>query len=330
MVHTPGIIFLPLLQLDYNSTRQLAYIWETATTPILSTELSLFIIIPILVIFSAVLLAIGLPTVFELDLTWDFIGLFSILGIIGSWELNRNQILIQTIKIPLQFNIRLTVLLVTLGISIVIGIIPAVKMNSSISKCTCSITSIILVAIFFTDTYFLPITLSASFLPLVMFTIIYPVEIISTISFITAIIAGIITAKRFLSWLIRKNSSYKSGNKSRKAKCYYYTYCTIAAVLCYVLVPFAFYLLLILYLEMLNSLSESPTSQLFKLLLSFVPPVLTTIIGIMLTKKLGQVKKPNTSTKESDIELKTIDNLKRAEEGEARRRPASNSRMSNK
>ena len=300
MVHTPGIIFLPLLQLDYNSTRQLAYIWKTATTPILSTELSLFIIIPILVIFSAVLLAIGLPTVFELDLTWDIIGLFSILGFIGSLELNRNQILIQTIKIPLQFNIRLTVLLVTIGISIIIGIIPAVKMKSSISRCTCSITS----AIYFTDTSFLPITLSASFLPLIMFTIIYPVETISTISFITAIIAGIITAKRFLSWLIRKNSSYKSGNKSRKAKCYYYTYCTIAAIFCYGLVPFAFYLLLILYLEMLNSLSESPTTQLFKLLLSFVPSVLTTIIGIVLTKKLEQEKKPNTSTKEFDIELK--------------------------
>ena len=81
---------------------------------------------------------------------------------------------------------------------------------------------------------------------------------------------------------------------------------------------------------MLNSLSESPTSQLFKLLLSFVPPVLTTIIGIMLTKKLGPGKKPNTSTKEFDIELKTVDNLKRAEEGEPRRRSTSNSRMSNK
>jgi hypothetical protein len=329
--HPWYINFLPLLQLDYNSTGQLAYVWETSTTSttsILSTELALFIIIPVLVIFLAVLLAIGLPSVLELDCTWGYNGLYTVLCAIGGLELNTNQILIERINIPLQSNIRLTVLLVILGISIVIGIIAAVKRKSSISryKYTCSIFT----AIAFIGMSFHIIILSAAFLPLVMFTVIYPVEIISTLSFITAIIAGIITAKRCLSWLIRKNSSYKSGNKSRKAECYYYTCCTVAALLCYGLVPIAFYLLLILYLEMLNSLSESPTSQLFKLLLSFVPSVLTTIIGIMLSKKLGQEKKPNISTKESDIELKTMDNIRRAEEGEPRRRPTSNSRMSNK
>ena len=263
------------------------------------------------------LLAIGLPNLLvnELDHTWESIGLIVTLYNTGISEVNSNQIIIQAINIPLQLNIRLTVLLMTFGISIVIVIIAAVKMKSSISKCTCRI---IIFAIFFFNISFLLIILSVAFLPLLIFTVIYPVEIISTLSFTTAIIAGISTTKRFLSWLIRKNSSYKSGNKSRKAKCYYYTYCTIAVIFCYVLVPFASYLLLILYLEMLSLLSESPTSQLFKLLLSFVPSVLTTIIGIMLTKKPQQEKKPNTSTKESDIELKTIDNLKRAEEGEPR------------
>ena len=81
---------------------------------------------------------------------------------------------------------------------------------------------------------------------------------------------------------------------------------------------------------MLSLLSESPTSQLFKLLLSFVPSILTTIVGVMLTKKLGQEKRPNTSTKtlgikqnttaeegdiKSDIELNSIENgINRAKE----------------
>ena len=127
--------------------------------------------------------------------------------------------------------------------------------------------------------------------PLVVFTTIYPVEMISTVSFVIATITGIIMGTMIWKWFVRKN------NKSDKlSKCYYYGCNTIIFIASYIAIPITFQLLLIMYLSLLKSMSESPISQFFQLILSFVPSITATIAGILLTKKLRSTPKKKTDT----------------------------------
>ena len=195
--------------------------------------------------------------------------------------------------------------LMTIGVCIIVGVITALMNRSHLIQCR------IHIAILYILGSLVPAYLLITFIPLLMFTIIYPLETIPILSFGIAIIAGIIITDKVRRRFGHKNSLHMSGNKSRTIKKYYYR---TVFTLYYGLVPFAFSYLLVLYLGTLNILSESPTNNFFTLLLAFVPSVLTTTLGVLLNKKLGQVKKPNTSTNESSTEQNTAEN--RAEGGD--------------
>lgn len=230
------------------------------------------------------MLLIGLPNVFGLNLECKHI--LPVYGLVLSTTIESScWIILGSIAInmtPYIFT-HVTLSLMTIGVSIIVGVIVAL-MNRSSHR--------IRVAMMYSFGSLVPVYLLITSIPMLMFTVIYPLETIPVLSFGTAIIAGTIITNRVKRWYSHINSLY---NKPRKIKqCnyqlgFFYYY--------YGLVPTVFIVLLVLYQGTLNILSESPTNNFFALLLAFVPSVLTTTFGFMLSKKLGQVKKPNTSTK---------------------------------
>ena len=215
-------------------------------------------------------------------------------------EMDYQWKLIRTLNIAIHSKLRLTVMFLTLGIGIMVGIITIIagmKRKWSLTRTGITMATFGLMCI-------LIVNLVMDSIPLVVFTTIYPVEMISTVSFIVASIIGIVLGAYVLKWFVRKNYKSQTGKQSKKEKCYYHTCYVIIFIFFHILVPLALELLLITYLSLLKSLSESPISQLFQLILSFVPSISATVAGFLLTKKLG-----SESEKKVKVPYKSQDDL---------------------
>lgn len=257
------------------------------------SELILFWIILMLVLSTLVVLLIGLPRLLKCSLNWESGGLGFELANIVHMEIDYSIRLISAFKIALHTQIRRAILFSTLGISIVtviFTIIVGLKVTRSISMSMG-------LAFFSFIICMLTVNLVIYSLPSIMFTFIYPVEMITTISFIVAAIVGIGIGKAVLEWFVDKEYTSASGKRSKKEKYYHKMKCVLLFICVYIIIPFAMNGLLILYLSLLNSLAESPVSQLSQLLLAFVPSISATIVGYVLTKKLGHKEKPAPASK---------------------------------
>ena len=248
------------------------------------------------VVFCLILLAIFLPKLFKPSKEFVKGGLWFQLFNIMQMEMDYQWKLIRTFNIPIHSKLRLTVMFLTLGIGIVVGIITIIagmRLKWSLTRTGITMATFGLMCI-------LIVNLVMDSIPLVVFTTIYPVEMISTVSFIVASIIGIALGAHVLKWFVRKNYKSDSSKLSKKEKCYYYTCYVMIFIFFHILVPFALELLLITYLSLLKSLSESPISQLFQLILSFVPSISATVAGFLLTKKLGSESEKKVPNKSKD------------------------------
>ena len=264
-----------------------------------SSEIFLFWIILMLVLSTLIVLVIGLPHLLKCSLNWESGGLGLEFGNIVQMDIDYNFKLISAFKIALHTQIRHAILFSTLGISIVAGIITIIVGL----KVTRSILTSLCLALFSFIICMLTVNLIIDSLPLIMFTFIYPVEMITTTSFIVAAIVGISIGRAIMAWFVDKEYESDSGKRSKKGKCYHKTKCVLLFICTYFAIPFAVNGLLILYLSLLNSLAESPISQLSQLLLAFVPSTLATLLGYVLTKKLGRKEKPAPASKFNDYQF---------------------------
>lgn len=125
--------------------------------------------------------------------------------------------------------------------------------------------------------------------PVLIEAFIYPTEVITTTAFIIIGIASTITRYTLLKWFISKNFDKSTSKKKKniKRKCYYCLQMLAIAVCTYIIVPVSVYLLLLFYSILLKFRSESPSSQLIQILLSFVPPFLAGLGTFMVRKRLG-------------------------------------------
>lgn len=191
------------LQLDYNATGKVAYAWNTSMDKFQLPEIILFWIIALLVLSTAIIFAIGLPRLLKCTLDLDSGGLGFELGNVMQMDIDYNWRIIRTLKTVLHSQIRYTILFSTLGISIVAG---AITIFAGL-KVTRSTGISVFLGIFSFIVYMLTINLIIDSIPLVMFTFIYPVEMITTISFIVAAIVGIgILEGKFWNGLLTKNT----------------------------------------------------------------------------------------------------------------------------
>ena len=179
---------------------------------------------------------------------------------------NGNGLLISALNTHIHSKIRQIVFSTTLGIGIVVGlvtVVAGVRYKWSFWKAVLGVVT-------FGSMCILMLHMAVASIPLVIFTTIYPVEMISTVSFVIAMFVGTSTGAVPLKLFVHVN--YKFDKPSKKERCYIKCYSRIVFIFIHITVPFAFYLLLIMYLSLLKSLSESPISQFLKLILSFVPP----------------------------------------------------------
>ena len=161
-------------------------------------------------------------------------------------------------------------------------------------KCSC--TGIRQTTDIFCSIYMLVICFAAYSLPVIIEAFIYPSETVSTIGFIMIAIATISAGHTKLNRYTRSDS--KSKSTSKLTKCWYYLQMGLLCACLYFIIPAAVYILLIFYLSLLKLLLESPTSQLFQLILTLVP-IIVGIFSLIIQKKLGSEKKakqPNEST----------------------------------
>lgn len=148
--------------------------------------------------------------------------------------------------------------------------------------------------------------------PVLIEAFIYPTEVITTTAFIIIGIASTITAYTLLKWFISKNSdkSTSKKKKSTKKECCYCLQMSAIAVCTYIIIPVSAYLLLFFYSTLLKLRSESPSSQLIQILLSFVPPFLAGLGTFMVRKRLGgqyviRAKKNNDDDNEKNQSIST-------------------------
>ena len=155
----------------------------------------------------------------------------------------------------------------------------------SVYSCNCSCAEITKVFIF-AYTLLAVILIAIYSFPILIEAFIYPTEVITTIAFIVIGIASTVTAYTLLKWFISKNFNSKK-KKNTKRKCCYCLQMLAIIVCTYIVVPVSVYLLLFFYSTLLKFRSESPSSQLIQILLSFVPPFLAGLGTFMVRKRLG-------------------------------------------
>ena len=284
------------MQLNYNTTGKTAYIWNVDTSERRPLEVPLFVIIVSLAILTLLLLTVMLPKLhnYYTKFNWDSDGLGLLLGVITLAEIFFHFVLKFRFSIDLYSNIRDILGYVILSVTLyggIYGAIAAIASHCFYGKCSCE--GILKSIETFASTFIIAMCIVVYLFPVLIEAFIYPAEIISTIGFIVVGFASISTAYTMLKWFIHKSGSNKIINKSRnlKEKCCYHLQEAIILICVYVIVPFAVYMLLVFCLSLLRLLLESPTSQLFQILLSIVPPTLAGLGSFMVKKKLASQDK---------------------------------------
>ena len=161
-------------------------------------------------------------------------------------------------------------------------------------KCSCRGT--IRSADHFCSIYMFVICFAAYSLPVLIEAFIYPTEVISTIGFIMIGFATISGAYTILKRYVRSGSNTKS-----KPKCWYHLQMGAISLCLYFVVPLAVYMSLVFYLSLLKLLLESPTSQLFQLILTLVP-VIVGLSSLIIEKKLGSEKKSDQLKEDAELD----------------------------
>jgi hypothetical protein len=277
----------------------MAYIWNTDTNLLQPEEETLFIIIIILGIFLFVLLTLVLPKLYHTYnqmFNWDSGGLEALLLFIVFIEVYYH-FLFRHLQRDLYSNIQSKLECVMIAVTLfggIYGFVVACYYGKCIT-CICSSKTISLIYIFVT-------CFAAYLLPVLIEAFIYPTEVVSTVGFVMIAIATISAGHTILKRRTRSGSNSKSTNMT---KCWYHLRMGFLCVCLYFIIPTAVYILLVFYLSLLKLLLESPTSQLFQLILTLLP-IIVGICSLIIQKKLGSEKKAN-QPKENTEEIVEVE-----------------------
>ena len=293
------------MQLNYNTTGQTAYIWNIDTNSLQLEEYVLFVAIVILGIFLLVLLTAFLPRVHhayseKYKSSWDSNSVETLISFILIVEIFYHFLFrFYFSKLDLYVNIRVKLQYVVISATM-FGVIYGFAAGCYYRKCSCR--GIIRIVDNFGSIYMLVICFAAYSLPVLIEAFIYPTEVISTIGFIMIAIAIISAGSAHTT--LNQNTRFDSNSKSTctMAKCWQRLQMVLLCACLYFIIPAAVYVLLLFYLSLLKLLLESPTSQLFQLILTLVP-VTVGICSLVIEKKLGSQKKQNQQKEKIDSEF---------------------------
>ena len=281
----------------------MAYIWNTDTNSLQLEEKTLFITIIILGIFLFVLLTLVFPKLYNTYsqmFNWDSGGLEFLLFIIAIIEVYYHfAFRLHYLERDLYSNIQSKLVHVMIAVTLFGGIYGFI-VACYYGKCTTCIRS----SENFCSIYIFITCFAAYSLPVLIEAFIYPTEVVSTIGFIMIAIAIISAGHTILKRRTRSGSNSKSISKS--TKCQYHLQMGFLCACLYFIIPTAVYVLLVFYLSLLKLLLESPTSQLFQLILTLVP-VIVGICSLIVQKKL--------SGDDSDDETKRVQERRKHKRG---------------
>ena len=176
----------------------------------------------------------------------------------------------------------------------------------------------------FCSIYIFVVFFAAYSLPMLIEAFIYPTEIISAIGFIMILIA--ISAMCTIQ-IIRYTRLFGLNSKSITILSTWNHLQLLLLAICLYLLYSIVYNLLVLYLSLLKLLLESPTSQLFQLIL-IILPIIVGIGSLILKNKLGSKMKPNQPKENTDSKLNS-DNSERINEEDDQTQDSTNTREQN-
>ena len=290
-------ILLSSLQLSFNTTGRSAYTWNTNVSSYQPLEMLLFIIIVSLAIFAllpTVIILLTLQAYYNTRYTWDTRCLQMLICTTLVIETAAHFLLKEYIMIDVYAYIRNIIAygMIAIGtLGFICGFLRSVYSSCDcIKKASCDCILLCIEKAFIFGNILLTVILIATHsFPVLIEAFIYPTEVITTTAFIIIGIASTITGYTLLKWFISENFDKSTSKKKKniKGKCCYCLQMLVIAVCTYIIVPVSVYLLLLFYSILLKFRSESPSSQLIQILLSFVPPFLAGLGTFMVRKRLG-------------------------------------------